>query len=658
MSRIATRRATLVEALTLPFTEVCTMDEPSSSDRLEERLAALESAVDEIRDTLAHLARHQRSDPPQRGASPLGIPAAPARAPSFDNLRAALPGRPRDLESWLGQNALLVIGILALVAAIGFTLKYAFDQGWVSPAARVGAGLVAGVAIAAYGERLVRRGLGRFGAGLQGAGAAIAYLSAWAAAGPFQFVPAGLGIGALAIISGLVLLSALRSSEEYLAGLAAAGAYLAPVLLGGAPDTGWVLLAYSLVVSATACAVALVRRWRGTFALVIVGYFLMALLAADADRGLQAVYVALGGGAFLAAALWRGWHVEALLAWLLAWIGVLAGAQSIEGWRSWIFVLGPAALAMPVWQRAIGVPPESGARLHTDDPFGLISTTMFYTTAFAWAVVATEALPPPAGAYPLLAAGAISLLFLVPGVLRGQAAMHLAGLAVLATGIVAQWNWLGASAGLSALAVLAAITTRSGPLAENRWSGPALAAIGVYALFGANAEGRPENDPALFGRWAIALYVSLSAIVAIAGPLWKKTEERWEAPGGFNLRVATWLLAAIVAFSGGTIEIPEFVLQRGGSTLAAGLAVSAYWLIMAGGLLAYGFWKDSKAVRITGLAVAALAIGKVLFVDLAELRALYRVGSLALLAAIALLASRAYHRREAHPDRESADPAR
>jgi len=634
------------------------MDESSSTGRVEERLAALESAIEEIRDTLAHRARHQRSDPPRRGPSPLGIPAAPARTPSFDNLRAALPGRPRDLESWLGQNALLVVGVLALVAAIGFTLKYAFDQGWVSPAARVGAGLVAGVAIAAYGERLVRRGLRRFGAGLQGAGAAIGYLSAWAAAGPYQFLPAGVGIAALAIISGLVLVSALRGSEAYLAGLAATGAYLAPVLLGGDPQAAVVLLAYSLVVSAAVCTVSLLRNWWGTFAVVVIGFFLMALLSEGADGGLRGLYITVGGGALIAAALWRGWPVGALLAWTLGWIGVLSGAQAVEGWQAWVFVIGPAALTWPVWKRALGVPAGSGARLYADDPLGLVATTMFYATAVAWAVAATEALPPPAAAYPLLAAGAISLLFLVPGVLRGQAAMHLAGLAVLATGIVAQWNWLGASAGLSALAVLAAITTRSGPLAENRWSGPALAAIGVYALFGANAEGRPENDPALFGRWAIALYVSLSAIVAIAGPLWKKTEERWEAPGGFNLRVATWLLAAIVVFSGGTIEIPEFVLQRGGSTLAAGLAVSAYWLIMAGGLLAYGFWKDSKAVRITGLAVAALAIGKVLFVDLAELRALYRVGSLALLAAIALLASRAYHRRESPPDRESVDQAR
>ena len=620
------------------------MDEPSSTDRTDQRLSALESAVEEIRDTLGHIA--QRDEPS-------GLDEIHAAESSYERLKtrlagstASLPGRPRDLESWLGQNALLVIGVLALVAAVAFTLKYAFDQGWISPAARVGAGFVAAVVIAAYGERLIRSGLGRFGAGLQGAGAAIAYLSTWAAAGPFQFVPAGVGIAALAIISGIVLLSALRTSEAYLAGLAAAGAYLAPILLGEGPEAGNVLLAYSLVVSAAVCGLAVLKRWRGTFLIVILGYFFMAGVAQDPDTAFLGLYETVGGGALLAAALWRGWRPEALLAWLLAWIAVMAGAHWVEDWQAWVFVVGPAALVWPVWQRALAVGAESGARLHADEPLGLVTTTMFYATAIAWAVATTQALPPPADAYPLAAAAAIGLLFLLPGVLRGHAALHLAGLGVLAIGIVAQWGLLGSAIGLSVLAVFSASTTRSGPLAENRWSAPALAAIGVYALFWANAAERPADDPALVGRWAGTLYLSLASIVAIAGPLWRKTEKTWEAPGGFNLRVATWLLAAVVALSGGTNEIPAFVTERGGSELAAGLAVSVYWLLLAGGLLAYGFWKDLRAVRITGLAVAALAIGKVLFVDLAELRALYRVGSLALLAVISLLAARAYHRRE------------
>jgi uncharacterized membrane protein len=633
------------------------MQESPPNDRTEQRLSALESAVDEIRDTLAHLARRDReassaptaSAPGEVRARPMPKPRPQPPGPVkawLGSRTGSRPDRPRDLETWFGQNALLVVGVLALVAAVAYTLKYAFDQGWISPAARVGAGLAGGLAVAAYGETLIRKGLRRFGAGLQGAGAAIAYLSAWAAAGPFEFVPAGAGIVGLAVISGLVLFSALRTSESYLAGLAAAGAYMAPILLGEGPETGNLLLTHSLMVSGVVAVVGVLRRWPGPFMVAILGFFLMALVAEDAHDAFRALYVTAGGGALIAAALWRNWNVHAVVAWALAWTGVLLGAEWMEGWPAWVLVAGPATLVWPLWRQAMDAGTEFPARIGGVDRLTGGRTLVFYASAAAWALAATEALPTPAEPYPLIAAAVISLAFLLPGLLRGHSAMHLAGLGVLAVGILAQWSGLGIAAGLSALAVFAAVTTRSGSLTENRWSGLALGAMASYALFENESMRRPDDDPALVGRWSVALYVVLASLIAIAGPLWKAGDRRSEAPSGFNLRVWTWLLAALVALTGGTTEIPEFVLQRGGSELAAGLSVSAYWLLLAGALLAYGFWKDVRGVRLTGLAVAALALGKVLVVDLAELQALYRVGSLALLAAITLLGARAYYRRE------------
>jgi uncharacterized membrane protein len=353
------------------------MDEPLPTRGIEERLAALEAAVEEIRDALARTARLQKPDrAPTRPVTSV-MPADPYSKPRLDGLRSVLPDRPRDLESWLGRNALLVVGVLALVAALGFTLKYAFDQGWVSPAARVGAGVVAGVLIASYGELLVRRELVRFGAALQGAGAAVVYLAAWGAAGPFQFLPAGIGIAALAIISGLVLLSALRSSEQYLAGLAAAGAYLAPVLLGDASEAVDLLLVYSVLVSVPLCAATLLRRWRATYLVVVVGFFALWVLASSADPGLRTAYLALGGGGLLASALWRRWTVVGLAPWILAWVGLLADGPTIEGWRGWILIVGPAALVWPVWRRAMEAPAEAGARLHADEPLGSVWTAIF-----------------------------------------------------------------------------------------------------------------------------------------------------------------------------------------------------------------------------------------------------------------------------------------
>lgn len=615
------------------------MTDASRIDRIEERIAKLEAGLEEIRDALASMAR-----PASRGYQPAPEPVMRPEPPPPAADREPWLRRPADLERWLGQNALLVVGVLALVAAVGFTLKYAFDQGWISPAARVAAGLVAGAATAGYGERLLRLGVRRYGAALQGGGAAIAYLSIWAAAGPYQFVPAGMGIAALAAISGLVLLSALRNSEEYLAGLGAAGAYCAPLLLGHAPGAGNVLLAYSITVSVAAAGVAFLRRWRGTYLVVALGFFLLAIVAEEPDRAFWGAYVAVGGGFLVWGAQSLGWKAHAVLAWFLAWAGLLAATSWIGGWRAWVFVVAPAALVAPVWLEAYRAR-DGHSVPDWDDLEDVARAVLFYGTAVLWTEVVQMSLPGSAAAYPLIAAAVVAALYLLPAFQRSHAAFQLAGIGVLALGIVAQWDGLPVAAVLVVPAIVSAIGTRSGPLAENRWLGPALMAMAAYTLFEVEAT-RPDAYPALTGAWAWTLYLVVIAALAIAGPLWKPTEGDWERPGGFPLRTATWLLAAVVALAGGTAEIPAFVAQRGGSDFAAGLAVSAYWLVLAGGLLAYGFWKESRAVRITGLVVGALAVGKVLFVDLAELRALYRVGSLALLAVIALLGARAYYKKE------------
>jgi len=71
---------------------------------------------------------------------PSDRPRAAAAAPAPD------PPRGPDLEQWFGQRGLLIVGVLALLAATAFFLKYAFDRGWIPPAARVALAVAAGIA--------------------------------------------------------------------------------------------------------------------------------------------------------------------------------------------------------------------------------------------------------------------------------------------------------------------------------------------------------------------------------------------------------------------------------------------------------------------------------------------------------------------------------
>ena len=80
--------------------------------------------------------------------------------------------------------------------------------------------------------------------------------------------------------------------------------------------------------------------------------------------------------------------------------------------------------------------------------------------------------------------------------------------------------------------------------------------------------------------------------------------------------------------------------------LASGLSVSAWWALFAAGLISFGFVRSMKQVRVAGLAVAGLAVAKVLLFDLSALDALYRVASVFILGSVSLVLAYLYHRSE------------
>src|SRR5213078_3338213 len=169
--------------------------------------------------------------------APPPLPAPPRRAqptpdPAPESPLSSSPPPPAaDFEQWFGQRGLLVVGVLALLTAAGFFLKYAFDRGWIAPVVRSLLAIVAGIALGAWGEARIRGGLRRYGAAMIGAGGGLAYLGLWAAAGPYGLLERRIGVLLLAACTIVVTLLALRHEIEGLAIWALAGAYLAPILL-------------------------------------------------------------------------------------------------------------------------------------------------------------------------------------------------------------------------------------------------------------------------------------------------------------------------------------------------------------------------------------------------------------------------------------------
>jgi uncharacterized membrane protein len=633
-------------------------------DRLEQRLGVLEALM---RDVLRGRGASQDSGmrapveeraapPPPRPVSvvPPPVPAAPGSFPPSP-LPAASTARSSDRapasllnpEEWIGQRGLLAVGVLALIVAAGYLLKLSFERGWISPFVRCVGGAIAGGAVGAIGWRLLGR-YRTYGSSLIGCGAAIIYLAVWAAAKLYGLLPPATGIGALALVSLALAAIAFAINVEALGTTAALGAFIAPVLLGkrGNPDT---LLIYLAAVGVALGWVAARRRWRTTAALVALSFFGLGWAGvADSRHPFGALaYTMLGGAGGIYVGLRERWWETRFLAFWGGWALLATVHDKLS--PTWPTLIAGILLAAPVWWHALRRASWLPLRLMSSVPGeGLTvgEALYFFSTPLllAWAV--PSSVPEMFAAHSGLAALVVAVPYLLMGYATRRPPFALVGVAALTIAVLQRWSGAEGPAILLGLATLWAGLDHLLQRDDGRWYAVGMLAVALVQLLGDVARRRGFDDAAFVGPWALVLWLALGVTVALAVGLWRR--EPSSAVVELVPRVL-WLAAGAIALFGVTGEIQRFFRLREGPVeaahLASGLAVSAWWLVFAAALVVLGLRRGLRPVRIAGLAVAGLAILKVLVFDLASLDALYRVGSVFILGLVSLLLAYLYHRQ-------------
>ena len=574
------------------------------------------------------------------GAAPKDFTTLPEPRPPTPRAAPLMvePGRPLgrtkaeapDLEQWFGQRGLLVVGVLALLTAAGFFLKYAIDRGWIAPIVRSLLAIVAGVAVAAWGEARIRRGGGgglrRYGAAMIGAGGGLAYLGLWAAAGPYGLIERRVGILLLAACTVVVILLALRHEVEGLAIWALAGAYLAPILLQPSVRHPEAFLGYLEIVGLGTGLLAYTMSWRRTFDLALIGYFLLAAAGArDALASpLGCWFLAAGALLTLHVTRRRTWPEARLAMPAVTWLLLGVALADLHGQepRLWLALAAAVAVAGLLWWQQLDGRLGAGeeAVLFVANPLVLI------------ALAALGGLRVFVDTPALLPAVLAALYFGVGWARRTAPHMMMAfGLAALAFAVqAAPWAVV---MGWTALALAALAVEQVGGRPGARPAALGLAVVTFPWLFGVALRDRAFAAPAFADWWAVALYVYVAGLV-LAARGWRK------AGRGVEL---LWVLCGAAVFAGGSVELQRYFVLR--SPLAADLALSVFWLVYAGALVQLGFSRQRKDVRSAGLVVAAGAGLKIVLYDLSNLEALYRIASFFALALIALGVAYVYNKR-------------
>lgn len=192
---------------------------------------------------------------PRPGAAPAAgpppLPPAPAR-----------PSRGRaEWEALIGEKYLNRIGALALIIGVGFFIKYAFDQNWISPPIRVLIGAALGAGLVAYASRQRER-YPIFAQGILGAGISILYLSAYASFNFYDLVPQTAATVMMSVVTALAFERAVRFDSLGPALLGWVGGFLTPALLSGGGGSAAGLFIYLLLLNAALLGLVVFRsRW-------------------------------------------------------------------------------------------------------------------------------------------------------------------------------------------------------------------------------------------------------------------------------------------------------------------------------------------------------------------------------------------------------------
>ncbi len=126
--------------------------------------------------------------PPQKPIPPppREAPLAPvtfsraATAEALHSIHGTRKASPLDLEGLIAGRWFNRIGIVALLIAVSYFLKFAFDNNWIGQSGRVAIGVLLGALMLPWSQWLLGKGYTYFSEGIAALGEATLFLSVWA----------------------------------------------------------------------------------------------------------------------------------------------------------------------------------------------------------------------------------------------------------------------------------------------------------------------------------------------------------------------------------------------------------------------------------------------------------------------------------------------
>jgi uncharacterized membrane protein len=599
---------------------------------------------------------------------------------------------PESLETQIGTQWLLYIGVIAIVIGVAYFEKLAIDNQWLGETARVVQGAVLGLLLTYAGLRFVRAGFRVYGQMITGGGGAILYLSTFAAFNFYHLIDRPLAFALMAGITVMVAWLADRQQSQGLALFAVGGGFGTPFLLPGTTDAQIALFGYDAILIGAALLLSRRRDWR---LLNIASYvFTVLTVAAWADAFYTpekylrtelfltlfcAMFLYIQAKAprsllwtapatyYIASLLILQDHTTALLVWFVALMlvgGILSDrAGTTAGFTVWLAVAAP----LFTWT-ARHVSPRAGVTavaavylialaaqlrrtlLETDEagePLDLgvadvawlhLNGLVMFASAYYLVGVTHSALAGPFTAAFALWQGVVAAIVVSRN--RDQA-LHFGalGFTLMSIAIALQFDGPAVTIGW---AVEGAVVIALGLRERRGWL--RIAGVGLFIVaFGLAMRDlgtrRAIGEAVLFNPHAAAAAVIIALCYVLA---WLCYRDK-DAPDRAVAMASSLVLAQFVTLALFTSEIHAYWPFREGH-LARELMLSVTWGLYATTLIVVGLRRQYAPIRYFAMVVFGITILKVFASDMAELERIYRVSSVIGLGILLLLTSYLYNR--------------
>lgn len=581
----------------------------------ESRLAEVENELAEVTARLRRLEREMEVPLPEPQLPPDWGPAPRQVNAEMNIEKLAWPKRPQpefqpprtavDFEELFGGRVLAWIGGVAILFAAVLFLGMAISRGWLDEEARTI--IAAAISLFALGGGVwlhERRGRTEAAQALVASAIAGLFGTIVVAAQVYDLISSGLGLGLGAAVAALGFAIAVRWKSPIVAAIGSLGALAMPFLVGVDPSGS--SIAFVATALAATVAILIWQRW---------DWLALAAYCVSIPQVLAWVSIERGDDPVLALAVLAGF-----------WVLYMAAAFGYELRRraeeqlpiaSWLLIFAASAAFA-----------RTGYWILDDGGHHTAAVILLFGFAALQIGLGVAAIR-------LRLHRELGALLVGLGI-----ALSAVGIGLALHGPALVCGWAAASVVLAALGSRLYATPHPALSSAERML---LAALGFFVL----AVGHTlivEAPPSAIFDGVHDLGAAVVAIVACvaAAFVWGHFARRiWPEGAEF----AAFAGAIGLVYLGSVLIVDTIGVYGFGETRQSGQAwLSAFWTVTAIGAVVVGLLRRQAAVRLGGLALLAVAIGKVWTYDLAELDELARVLSFVGLGLLLLVGSFAYAR--------------